>query len=142
MGLFLAAFGVCGIIAQFCVPFFTKVFASKASVLLLASASSFVAMLLSGFTSVFIPFAVCLGVYGFFNGLRNPMLNAIIADNVDHTEQGKVLGINQSYNSIGQTLGPLTASAVTIISVHCVFFLSSFYILIATLLCFRLKSKV
>jgi len=141
MGLFLAGFGVCGIIMQFCVPIFTKLFSSKAVILLLASGLSFIAMLFSGFTLTFLPFAICLGVYGLFNGLRNPMLNAIIADNVDHAEQGKILGINQSYGSIGQTLGPLTASAITVVSVHSVFFLSSFYILIATLLCFRLKSK-
>jgi multidrug resistance protein len=141
MGLFLAAFGVCGIIAQFCVPLFTKIFSSKAYILLLATCCSLGAMLISGFTVTFLPFAICLGVYGLFNGLRNPMLNAIIADNIDKSEQGKILGINQSYGSIGQTLGPLTASAILVTSVHSVFFLSAFYILVATLLCFRLKSK-
>jgi MFS family permease len=69
------------------------------------------------------------------------MLNAIIADNIDKTEQGKILGINQSYASIGQTVGPLTAGLAAAISVHSIFFLSSFYILVAFLLCFRLKSK-
>jgi MFS family permease len=101
----------------------------------------FGAMLLSGFTSAFIPYAICMCIYGLFNGLRNPMLNAIIADNVNHAEQGKILGINQSYASIGQTLGPLTAGLVTVISIHSVFFLSSFYILAAFLLSFRLKKK-
>jgi len=141
MGIFLACFGLCGIIAQLCVPFFTKIFSSKTIILLLSTMLCFVAMAVSGTTSVFLPFAVCLGVYALFNGLRNPMLNAIIADNIDHTEQGKVLGINQSYASIGQTLGPLAAGLATLLSIHSVFFLSAFYILIATLLCFRLKSK-
>ena len=141
MGIFLACFGLCGIIAQLCVPFFTKIFSSKTIILLLSTILCFVAMAVSGTTSVFLPFAVCLGVYALFNGLRNPMLNAIIADNIDHAEQGKVLGINQSYASIGQTLGPLAAGVATLISIHTVFFLSAFYILIATLLCFRLKSK-
>jgi MFS family permease len=69
------------------------------------------------------------------------MLNAVIADNVNQSEQGKILGINQSYASIGQTLGPLTAGLITVISIHSVFFLSSFYILLAFLLSFRLKKK-
>jgi MFS family permease len=69
------------------------------------------------------------------------MLNAIIADHTEKTEQGKILGINQSYASIGQTLGPITAGLVSAISVHSIFFLSSFYILVAFLLSFRLKSK-
>jgi multidrug resistance protein len=141
MGFFLAGFGICGIIMQLSVPFFIKTFPSKQVILLFSSMLCFAAMFISGFTSVLIPFAIALCIYGLFNGLRNPMLNAIIADNIDKTEQGKILGINQSYASVGQTLGPLTAGVAAAFSVHSVFFLSSFYILVATLLCFRLKSK-
>jgi len=141
MGLFLAGFGICGIVMQLCVPFFIKTFSSKQIILLLSTILCFAAMFVSGFISVLIPFAVCLCVYGLFNGLRNPMLNAIIADNIDKTEQGQILGINQSYASVGQAVGPLTAGVAAAFSVHSIFFLSSFYILVATLLCFRLKAK-
>jgi MFS family permease len=141
MGIFLAGFGICGIVMQLCVPFFIKTFSSKQIILLFSTILCFGAMLLSGFTSMLIPFAICLCIYGLFNGLRNPMLNAIIADNIDKSEQGQVMGINQSYASIGQTIGPLTAGLAAAFSVHAVFFLSSFYILGAILLCFRLKAK-
>jgi MFS family permease len=141
IGLFLAGFGVCGIVMQLLVPYFIKTFSSKQVILLLSTILCFAAMFVSGLLSVLIPFAVCLCVYGLFNGLRNPMLNAIIADNIDKTEQGQILGINQSYASIGQTIGPLTAGLAAAISVHSIFFLSSFYILVATLLCLRLRSK-
>ncbi len=141
MGLFLAGFGICGIIMQLSVPFFIKIFSSKSLILLLSSILCFATMFLSGFTSVFIPFAAYLCIYGLFNGLRNPMLNAIIADHIDQSEQGKILGINQSYASIGQTLGPITAGVAAAISIHSIFFLSSFYILVAFLLSFRLKAK-
>ncbi|ASU35767.1 MFS transporter [Mucilaginibacter xinganensis] len=141
IGLFLAAFGVCGIIMQLCVPLFTKLISSKSLILILSTILCLVAMFCSGLTSAFVPYAVCTLVYALFNGLRNPMLNAIIADNIDQKEQGQVLGINQSYASIGQTLGPITAGLVTVISIHSVFFLSSLYILIALILSFRLKKK-
>ena len=141
MGLFLAGFGICGIVMQLSVSFFIKIFSSKQFILSLSSILCFGAMFLSGFTSLLIPFSIALCIYGLFNGLRNPMLNAIIADNADKSEQGKILGINQSYASIGQTIGPLTAGLAVAISVHSVFFLSSFYILVATLLCLRLKAK-
>jgi MFS family permease len=141
MGFFLAGFGICGIIMQLSVPFFIKTFSSKQMILLMSTVLCFAAMFISGFISLLIPFSICLCIYGLFNGLRNPMLNAIIADNIDHSEQGKILGINQSYASIGQTVGPLTAGVAAAISVHSIFFLSSFYILVAFLLCFRLKSK-
>jgi MFS family permease len=141
MGIFLAGFGLCGIIMQLSVPFFIKTFSSKSLILLLSSILCFAAMFLSGFTTAFFAFAAYLCIYGLFNGLRNPMLNAIIADNTEPSEHGKILGINQSYASIGQTFGPLTAGLAAAISVHSIFFLSSFYILVAFLLSFRLKSK-
>jgi MFS family permease len=99
------------------------------------------AMIASGFTNMFLPFAICIFIYGLFNGLRNPMLNAIIADHNDPEKQGEVMGINQAYISIGQTLGPITAGLITVVSVHYVFYLSALYILIAFLFSFRLKAK-
>jgi multidrug resistance protein len=141
IGIFYAGFAICGILMQLGVPFFTKRVKSKSLILLLSTALCGVAMLMAGFTWSLLPFAVFLCIYGLFNGLRNPMLNAIIADNIKPSESGKILGINQSYGSIGQTLGPVSAGLVAALSLHSIFFLSSFYILIAFLLGFRLKSK-
>jgi multidrug resistance protein len=141
IGLFYAGFAVTGIIMQLAVPLFTKIVPSKAAILLGSTVLCLAAMFASGFTSGFITFAACMLVYGLFNGLRNPMLNATIADHNDPAKQGQVMGINQSYGSIGQTLGPITAGLVTVISIHCVFWLSSLYILIALLFSFRLKAR-
>ena len=119
----------------------TKLFLSKTLILTLSTLLCFTAMLLTGFTKGFLFFAICLTIYGLFNGLRNPMLNSIISDHNKKTEQGKVLGINQSYVSIGQTLGPITAGVVAAVSVHAIFFLSAAYILIALLFSIRLRTK-
>lgn len=140
-GVFYAGFGITGIIMQLLVPFFTKVCRSKALILLLSTSVCLAAMILAGLANGLILFAVAVAVYGLFNGLRNPMLNAIIADNSNDDEQGKVLGINQSYTSIGQTLGPITAGFVTAISLHSIFFLASLYILAALVISFRLKRQ-
>jgi len=141
IGLLYTGFAVTGIIMQLCVPFFTKIFKSKSLILLLSTAVCLGAMFYTGFTGAVITFGIGLVAYGLFNGLRNPMLNAIIADNNTAGKQGEVMGVNQSYASIGQTIGPITAGFVTIISIHCVFFLSAFYILIAFLFTFRLRSR-
>jgi multidrug resistance protein len=141
IGILYAGFGVSGIIMQLCVPLFTKWFSSKSMILLLSTFLCLAAMFVTGLTNHFIPFVIGICIYGLFNGLRNPMLNAIIADHIDHKEQGKILGINQSYASIGQTLGPITAGFAALLSVHAIFFLSSCYILAAFLLSFRLKRK-
>ncbi len=126
---------------QLAVPLFTRIIPSKAMILLLSTVLCLVAMFASGFTTGLLTFAACMLVYGLFNGLRNPMLNATIADHNDPAKQGQVMGINQSYGSIGQTLGPITAGLITVISVHYVFWLASLYILIALLLSFRLKAR-
>ncbi|WP_114938885.1 MFS transporter [Mucilaginibacter endophyticus] len=141
IGILYAGFGVSGIIMQLCVPLFTKWFSSKSMILMLSTFLCLAAMFVTGLTNDFIPFVIGICIYGLFNGLRNPMLNAIIADHIDHKEQGKILGINQSYASIGQTLGPVTAGFAALLSVHAIFFLSSCYILAALLLSIRLKKK-
>lgn len=141
IGLFYAGFGVTGIIMQMCVPLFTRIFPSKSVILLLSTMICLGAMFMAGFTQTLLLFAICLFVYGLFNGLRNPMLNAIIADHNDPRKQGEILGVNQSYASIGQTLGPVGAGLISAISIHSVFFLAAFYILMGFLFTFRLKSK-
>lgn len=141
IGVFFAAFGVSGILMQLAVPFITKLVSSKSLILLLSLVFCFVPMLLSGFTSQLLLFSACMCVYGLFNGLRNPMLNAIISDRINQNEQGQTLGINQSYASIGQILGPVSAGFISGISVQYVFFLSAAYIFIGFLYTFLLRSK-
>ncbi|AMR31907.1 hypothetical protein A0256_10970 [Mucilaginibacter sp. PAMC 26640] len=141
IGLFYAGFGVTGILMQLAVPVIKKAVSSQAMILLFSTIICLGMMILSGFATGMVLFAISIGIYGLFNGLRNPMLNAIIADHNDEDEMGEVLGVNQSYASIGQTLGPITAGLITVISVHSIFFLASFYILIAFLFSIRLKSR-
>jgi len=141
LGWFFAAFGIVGICAQLGVPFVTRTFKSKSFILMWSTVFCCATMFLTGFAQGFLVFGICLSIYGLFNGLRNPMINAIIAENNSKAEQGKVMGINQSYVSLGQILGPITAGYVGACSVHSIFFLSSFYILVALLFSIRLSSK-
>ncbi|MDB5287618.1 MAG: hypothetical protein JWR05_2567 [Mucilaginibacter sp.] len=141
IGLFYAGFGVTGILMQLSVPLIKKVISSQAFILLISTLFCLGMMILAGFATGVVLFAVSIGIYGLFNGLRNPMLNTIIADRNEELERGEVMGINQSYASIGQTLGPVTAGLITAISIHSIFFLSSLYILIAFLFSIRLKLK-
>jgi multidrug resistance protein len=141
IGLMYAGFGVTGILMQLAVPLIKKLFSSQALILMLSTLVCLGMMILTGFATGLAMFIVSISIYGLFNGLRNPMLNAIIADHNADSEKGEVMGINQSYASIGQTLGPVSAGLITAISVHSIFFLSSLYILIALLFSIRLKSR-
>jgi multidrug resistance protein len=141
IGLFYGGFGISGILMQMLVPAVKKVISSQATILLISTLFCLGMMVLAGFATGIVLFAISIGIYGLFNGLRNPMLNAIIADHNEGNGKGEVMGVNQSYASIGQTLGPVTAGLITAISIHSIFFLASLYILIALLFSIRLISK-
>jgi MFS family permease len=129
VGLFYAGFGITGILMQLAVPLIQKILAVKPVLLLISSLVCLGAMIVCGLAAEFLLFAVGVGIYGLFNGLRNPMLNAIIADNSDAAEQGEIMGINQSYTSLGQTIGPLGASLAILVSAHMPFYLAGLLIL-------------
>lgn len=139
IGLLYTAFAATGVVIQFCMPWIMNVIKSRTIILYLSTLCCFVAMLFTGFTSALIPFIVWMCVYGLFNGLRNPMLNAIIADNNKTNSQGRILGVNQSYISLGQILGPIAAGFVAPCSVHFIFYLSALFIAVAFGFTARLK---
>lgn len=88
-------------------------------------------MLVAGFSQTLWPFAGCLLMYGLFNALRDPMLNSIISENIHADEQGYILGVNQSYLSIGQIIGPLIAGFISFYSINYIFIASAIFIFIA-----------
>ena len=140
-GLFYAGFGLSGIFMQLIVPLITRLIPARSMVLLISTLCCLAAITYSGFTEALLPFAIGIGLYGLFNGLRNPMLNAIIADHSKATEQGEIMGINQSYTSIGQALGPAMAGIAATISLHASFYLSAILILAGLLVSWKLKSR-
>lgn len=142
IGLLYTAFAATGVIMQFCMQWILNIIKSRSMILFLSTLCCFVAMLFTGFTSAIVPFTIGICVYGLFNGLRNPMLNAIIADNNKQYGQGRILGVNQSYISLGQILGPIAAGLVSPCSVHDTFFLSAVFIAVAFGVSFRLNGKV
>lgn len=142
IGLFFAGFAVAGIIMQlFGLKVILKKISSKVKILCGALVITSLALLLSAFANSFLPFALCIMFYGLFNALRDPMLNSLITERTPQSEQGKILGINQSYLSIGQIVGPVLAGFVSIYSIHSIFVLSSAFVIIALIFAFRLYKR-
>lgn len=54
-----------------------------------------------------------------------PLLSGLLSENAKQEDQGEILGINQSYMSLGQIAGPLLAGLVAEKSIPGVFILSS-----------------
>ncbi|UOE52491.1 MFS transporter [Mucilaginibacter sp. SMC90] len=140
-GLFYAGFGVSGILMQLLVPWIRKLVPAKAWVLLVSTLICAAAMVWCGLVSGLFGFALGIGIYGLFNGLRNPMLNAVIADRMDEKERGQIMGINQSYAAIGQTIGPLLASAAALLALPFIFFVAAALIIWALYYGWRLKAS-
>ena len=139
VGIFYAGFGVTGILTQLAVPYITKWISSRSVILVISTIACLGAMTFTGFATAVIPFAIGIGIYGLFNGLRNPMLNAIIADESKTAEQGEIMGINQSYTSLGQATGPIIAGLALAITQSAAFFVAAFLMLLAVWVSFRLK---
>ena len=79
------------------------------------------ALVTSGFLTATVGYAVLSATFGipmlllagtvssFGNGVLRPTLTSLITQQVDRTEQGVVLGLNQSLLSVSQILGPAIA---------------------------------
>jgi MFS family permease len=85
-------------------------------------------------TSVLILLLVLL-VLGLGNGLNNAMALGLISQNVGRTEQGSVLGINQSLSSLARFLGPLWGGFIyDKFGYHYPFISGSFFMLLITVI--------
>lgn len=132
IGLFFTSFGLVGISMQLVgLPFLLKLIKTKQLILVISLCVTSLSLFSAGFTHSFIPFAACLLLYGLFNALRDPMLNTIISENTRPDEQGHIMGVNQSYLSIGQIIGPLIAGFISFYSINYIFIAGSMFILIA-----------
>ena len=143
IGLFFTAFGVVGIIMQLVgLPWLLKTVKIKPLILVGSLSITSVSLFAAGFTHTLIPFAACLLLYGLFNALRDPMLNSIISENISVDEQGHILGVNQSYLSIGQIIGPLIAGSISFYSINYIFIAAAVFIFIALPLAFKLYKQL
>lgn len=68
------------------------------------------------FAKVFLMFIIIIFILGFANSLVQPLLTTIISKETDAKSQGTILGLNSSYMSVGQILGPILGGAFATIS--------------------------
>jgi len=126
---------------QLAVPLINRVVPSRSVILMASTVCCAGAMVFTALAGKIVPFAIGIGAYGLFNGLRNPMLNAIIADKSKGEEEGQVMGINQSYTSIGQAAGPAIAGLATAISLRSPFYLAALLILAGLFVSVRVRRR-
>ncbi len=107
ISLIFSSLGVVGLISQvFLLHRVTKKFGAKRtfSVASLVVGSVFVAIF---FVNSFIPFVVAMMIMGLANSALGPLIQTILSQETDAKSQGTMQGINTSYISMGQIVGPI-----------------------------------
>lgn len=141
ISLLYTMFGVIGLITQvLLIPRITKRFGEKKTII----QSLFIGMFAFAafyFTHSLMVFVLVSIVYGISNAFINPVIQAILSKEADAKSQGSVLGLNQSYVSLGMAIGPIVAGAIATMSIPLPFLLGSFLTFICLLLAMKgLKS--
>ncbi|MBP6882116.1 MAG: MFS transporter [Candidatus Levybacteria bacterium] len=77
-------------------------------------AAIFIVMFLAKSILVFVIASIALGLV---NSFVQPITQTILSEEVDDSEQGEMQGINASYMSIGQIIGPIIAGGLASISI-------------------------
>ena len=83
--------------------------------LILGNILMFLGLLLMPFVPVrlFIPLELlAMAIISFGNSFLTPTINTMLSNNTAETDQGKVLGTNQSVGSLARLVGPLLGSAL------------------------------
>ncbi len=107
ISLIFSSLGIVGLISQvFLLHRVTKKLGAKKT---FASASLIVGSVFVAifFVKSFIPFVVAMMVMGLANSALGPLIQTILSQETDAKSQGTIQGINTSYISIGQIVGPI-----------------------------------
>lgn len=137
VALVFTVFGVIGLINQiFIISRFTKWLGLKkafSSSILLFSFAFFAIFLIKSLV-LFLIISVFLS---FTNSAINPLTQAILSQETDEKSQGTILGVNSSYMSIGQIIGPIAGGFLATYSIPLPFLAGGFLGLVCFYLSFR-----
>ena len=134
--------GVVGVLTQvFAVEPLTKRF-NLANILAAAIATRAIIFFLIPLFPVLTIFVFLSALLGITNSFPLPLLNTILSTNSSDTEQGEILGINASYLSISNALGPALAGLLVSVSYSTPFWVSGVLTLFTAWFALKLKSIV
>ncbi|MBX4187067.1 MAG: MFS transporter [Candidatus Doudnabacteria bacterium] len=109
-----------GVVGLFMQAFLTQRLAQKFelkklfTVGLLLVALSFFIEFMSGNLALF---ATAIVILGIANGIVQPLVNTILSRETDSKSQGTIMGLNGSYMSIGQIIGPILGGAIATLGI-------------------------
>lgn len=139
IALIFTLFGAVGLFSQlFLVARTSKAFGvlKTFSYALVTLTFGFALLSLTG--SVALLVTACI-VVGLSNSTIQTLIQTIISHETESHKQGEILGINASFMSLGQILGPLLAGAVALISIHYPFVLAAVLVFTAFIISRKIK---
>ncbi len=138
ISLLFSLFGVLGLISQLVLlQKALKIFKVKKALLFSLTwvATVFAFMF---FARSVVPFVIASVALGLVNNFVQPITQTILSEETEETEQGEMQGLNASYMSIGQIIGPILAGALATISISAPFLGAS----VLTVVCIYLAIKI
>lgn len=121
-GLIFAGAGVVNILMQAGgIRLILKIFRTQQRVLVSSLFFSTLVSLATAFART--PFWFTVGIFSYMIAFAPliPMVTALLSEKTKREDQGAILGINQSYVSLGQIIGPLIAGGIASFSVPGIF---------------------
>ncbi len=141
IALVFTLFGVVGLITQlFILQRVVKFFGDKKAftIALSISALSYLAIFFTKNINVFLAVTVLSGLANSFIG---PLIQTILSKETDEKSQGSIQGLNASYISVGNILGPIIAGVLATAFLPLPFLVSAFVILTCFFMSFGVMKK-
>lgn len=131
VSLLFTVFGVISLIMQaFGIRVLLKKFTHKKTILVGTFIACIATMIPLYFVTSFVPFFIFVMLYAVVSSPIAPLITGLLSERTKAEDQGGILGINQSYLSIGQVIGPLVAGVIATTSVNAVFLSTSVLMMI------------
>lgn len=138
ISIIFSLIGIVGLISQlFLLQRVIKHFKVKRALLFSLGWVSILFMVMFIVKSPILFVAACIAM-SLINNFVQPITQTILSEETDETEQGEMQGLNTSYMSIGQILGPISAGALATISMSAPFLGAS----VLTVVCIYLALKI
>lgn len=117
--------GVIGLVSQGAViPRVIKMFGER-KVLVYSVAASVITFSVLFVTRSYPLFLAIVLIQAFANGFANPVIQALLSREADQKSQGSIMGVNASYQSIGQIIGPIIGGLLSTIFIPLPFLMAA-----------------
>lgn len=113
VGILLTIFGLVSVVMQmFGIRVLLAKIKSKKYIITASFIISAIVLVITSLASTPVAFGIMLTIFAIFSSPQNPVITALLSERTRAEDQGALLGINQSYTSLGQIIGPLAAGLV------------------------------